>query len=325
MKRRGGWPGSERVAPIGSSPRDRLLVALALFAVCVIWGSTYLGIKIGLEGFPPFFLNGIRLVVAGGVLYLWAAGRGMPRPTARQWRNAAFVGGLMFVGGMGLVTLAEDGGVGSGLVAAAVAVMPLWAALWAGLFGVWPTRIEWMGLTVGLVGVVMLSREGDFQAEPVAMLMMVLSPMIWALASVLAGRVDLPRGAMASATQMFGGGALMLVFGVARGETISVMPGLGAWLALGYLITAGSLITFTAYLYLLANTRPAVATSYAYVNPVVAVAFGVTLGDEIVGAWTYLGLPVILAGVALVGFAQRRRPGRELRRVRSARTAAGTP
>jgi len=296
------------------------MVPLALVAVYFIWGSTYLGLKWGLEGFPPFILNGIRLTVAGGALYVWLRYRGAARPTRRQWFNAAFLGGLMFVGGMGLVTVAEDNGVGSGLVAAGVAVMPLWAALWAGAFGEWPTRFEWIGLAVGFFGVAMLSQEGDFQASTLGLVLMVLSPIFWALGSVLTRRLDLAGGGMASATQMLGGGLLLLVSGFGRGEVFDGAPGAGAWWALLYLITFGSIVGYSAYVYLLANTRPAVATSYAYVNPVVAVFLGVTLGSESVGAWTYAGLPIILAGVALVGYAQQRRV-----RLNSVRTATETP
>jgi drug/metabolite transporter (DMT)-like permease len=299
---------------------QRLLVPVSLFLVYVVWGSTYLALKWGLDGFPPFVLNGIRLVVAGVLLYAWARWRGRPAPTRRQWLHAFFLGGVMFIGGMGLVTVAEDNGVGSGLVAAAVAVMPLWAALWAGALGEWPTRFEWLGLAVGFAGVVMLSREGDFQASTLGLVLMILAPIFWAFGSVVARRLDVPTAGMASATQMFGGGVLLLVAGFGRGEAFDGMPALGAWFSLGYLIVFGSVLTFSAYIYLLANTRAAVATSYAYVNPVVAVVLGVTLGGEVIGVWTYAGLPVILLGVALVGYAQRRRAA-----VTAARTAAGTP
>ncbi len=272
----------------------------------MLWGSTYLGLKFGLDGFPPFLLNGIRLSIAGALLYWWARSKGAAAPTRRQWSSSTLIGGLMFVGGLGLVTIAEDVGVGSGLVAAGVAVMPLWAALWSGLFGLWPNRLEWIGLLVGFSGVVLLSQEGDFQASALGTVLMIIAPISWALGSVVSGRLDLPKGNMGSAAQMIGGGLLLLVAGVGRGEWIEAAPPLGAWLALAYLITAGSIIAYTAYQYLLAHTRPAVATSYAYVNPVVAIALGITLGDEIVGGWAFVGLPVILVGVGLVGLAQRR-------------------
>ncbi len=291
-----------------SPPRQRFTVAVALFLVYVVWGSTYLGLRFGLEGFPPFLLNGIRLTVAGGALYWWAHSKDSPAPTRRQWINSGIIGGLMFIGGVGLVTIAEDAGVGSGLVAAGVAVMPLWAALWSGLLGLWPNRIEWLGLVIGFSGVALLSQEGDFQASALGTVLIVIAPISWALGSVVSGRLDLPKGTIGSAAQMVAGGVLLLVAGLGRGEWIESSPPLGAWLALAYLITAGSIVTYTAYQYLLTHTRPAVATSYAYVNPVVAIVLGITLGDEIVGGWAFIGLPVILAGVAIVGLAQRRRP-----------------
>ncbi|OFW66037.1 MAG: drug/metabolite exporter YedA [Actinobacteria bacterium RBG_16_68_21] len=292
-----------------TSPIDhrRALIALSLVLVYVVWGSTYLALRYGLEGFPPFLMNGLRLLLAGGPLAFIARGRGRDWPTGREWASATIVGGILFIGGLGFVTIAEDNGVGSGLVASAVAVMPLWAALWSGVFGRWPNRLEWVGLVIGLTGVVMLSREGDFQATVVGTALMILSPILWAFGSVISSRMRLPKGLMASAAEMLGGGVLLLAFGWARGERMAAMPGAKAWLAVAYLSVFGSLFAYTAYAYLLANTAPAVATSYAYVNPVVAVVLGVTVGNEVVGGWTYAGLPIILAGVALVGLAQRRR------------------
>ena len=293
--------------PLPAPDSKRPLVAWSLLVVYVVWGSTYLVIRYGLEGFPPFLMNGGRLLVAGAALYPIALRRGRIHPTAREWRNAAFTGTILFIGGLGFVTIAEDNGVGSGLVASAVAVMPLWAALWSGVFGRWPNRLEWAGLAVGLVGVVLLSREGDFQGSTLGTVLMVLSPILWAFGSVISSRVRLPKGLMASAAQMLGGGLSLTVVGFIRGEEVVGTPSLKAWLAVAYLAVFGSLIAYTAYAYLLANTRPAVATSYAYVNPVVAVVLGVSFGDEVIGGWTYAGLPVILLGVALVGLAQRRR------------------
>lgn len=288
----------------------RALVALSLSLVYVVWGSTYLAIRWGLEGFPPFLMNGMRMTVAGGALYLIARRRGRAHPTRVEWLHSALTGSILFIGGIGLVTIAEDNGVGSGLVASAVAVMPLWAALWAGMFGQWPSRLEWAGLALGITGVVLLSREGDFQASPLGTVLMVLSPILWAFGSVISSRLRLPKGLMASAAQMLTGGAALAVVGLVRREAFDGAPGLGAWLAVAYLAVFGSLFAYTAYAYLLANTRPTVATSYAYVNPVVAVVLGITLGDEVIGGWAFAGLPVILAGVALVGLAQRRLPAR---------------
>jgi drug/metabolite transporter (DMT)-like permease len=290
-----------------STPAARsALVVVSLLAVYLIWGSTYLGVKVALDSFPPFMLNGGRLVVAGALLYPIARRTGRSRPTARQWRDSAIVGGLLFIGGLGLVTVAQEVGVGSGLVASAVAVMPLWAALWSGVFGRWPIRMEWTGLAVGFGGIVLLSREGDFQASTVGTALLIAAPLLWALGSVIAGRLHLPAGLMAASAQMLTGGLLLFAAAAVRGETILGPPSAKAWAAMAYLTVFGSLFAYTAYAYLLATVRPAVATSYAYVNPVVAVILGLTLGGESIGAWGIAGLPVILVGVAVVGVAQRR-------------------
>jgi drug/metabolite transporter (DMT)-like permease len=153
---------------------------------------------------------------------------------------------------------------------------------------------------------VMLSREGDFQSTLVGTALLALAPILWAFGSIFASHLRRPDGLMASAAEMLGGGVALLMAGLVRGEAIPSTPNTTSLLALAYLSIFGSLFAYTAYAYLLNHTRAAVATSYAYVNPVVAVVLGVTLGDEIIGAWTYLGLPVILLGVALVGLAQRR-------------------
>jgi len=305
--RRGLHGGMDTASRPGT---EQLLVPLSLFLVYVVWGSTYLVLRWGLEGFPPFLMNGIRLVLAGSLLYPIARRRGRPAPAVREWRDSAFVGAVLFIGGLGLVTVAEDNGVGSGLAASAVAVMPLWAALLSGLFGRWPSRLEWAGLAVGFVGVVLLSREGDFQGSPLGTTLMIVSPLLWAFGSVVSSRLRLPKGLMAAAAQMLMGGGALLLAGLLRGERMHDLPGLGPWLSVAYLSVFGSLFAYTAYAYLLAHTRPAVATSYAYVNPVVAVILGVTLGGEVIGGWALLGLPVILGGVGLVGLAQRLRMSR---------------
>ncbi len=147
-----------------SSSKRLVLVVISLIAVYIVWGSTYLALVFGLEGFPPFILNGIRFLIAGVILLGYGLAKGLDLPTGQQWWNAGRVGVLLLVGGVGLVTIAEDLGVGSGLAATAIAVMPLWVAVMSGLFGTWPRRSEWIGLAVGFAGAVVLAAEGDFQA-----------------------------------------------------------------------------------------------------------------------------------------------------------------
>lgn len=287
----------------------RLKVGAAILALYIVWGSTYLALRFGLEGgFTPFLMGGLRFTVAGGAIYWWARRRGSPPPTHREWRSAAVVGGLMLVGGVGLVTIAEDNGVGSGVVATAVAAMPLWMAVLGMGFGNRPRRLEWVGLLIGFGGVVILSFERDFAATTLGLVLVIVSPIFWALGSVLSGHLVLPKGLMGTSSQLLAGGLLLAAAGLIRGERIAAIPSPGAWAAVAYLIVLGSIVAFGAYMYLLATVRPAVATSYAYVNPAVAVLLGVTLGSETVSGWTLAGLPVILLGVAVVGLAQRRQP-----------------
>lgn len=282
------------------APRRALVVGGALAAVYLIWGSTYLALRYGLEGFPPFLLNGIRFLVAGGSMYVVLRLRGTPAPSKLHWGNASRVAVLLLVGGVGLVTIAEDVGIGSGVAATAVAVIPLWAALVSGLFGTWPTRVEWVGLLVGFLGVVVLAQEGDFSANPKGMALVVVAPILWAVGSVWASHLEFPPPAMATAIQLLIGGAALTVLAPVRGERLTEFPPAAAWIALAYLIVLGSIVAYTAYVYLLHNVRPALATSYAYVNPVVAVVLGVTLGAEVLTGPALIALPLILAGVAMV-------------------------
>jgi drug/metabolite transporter (DMT)-like permease len=287
-------------------PRSgKTLVVLSMLAVYLIWGSTYLGLRFGLEGFPPFLLNGFRFLLAGGVLVLFLAPRGKLVATRTQVWNATRIGALMLVGGVGLVTMSEDLGIGSGVAATAVAVIPVWAAVVSGLFGDWPRRREWVGLVVGLLGVTLLAWEGDFQANPAGLALIVIAPVLWSIGSVWSGRAHLPDPLANTAIQLVTAGVLMTTIGLVLGERVESPPSTTAWVALIYLAVMGSLVAFTAYVYLTRTVRPALATSYAFVNPVVAVALGVSLGGETITGAVFLALPLILTGVALVALSGR--------------------
>ncbi len=283
----------------------RVKVATAQLAVYFIWGSTYLALVYGLDGFPPFILNGIRFTVAGGLLYLALRIRGETPPTRTQWWNLTKVGTLMLLGGVGLVTVAEDFGIGSGIAATAAASIPLWTALFSGLSGHWPCRTEWAGIAVGFGGVAVLSLESDLQTTAAGAVLVLVAPVLWSLGSILSKRVDLPGTWMATSGQLLAGGAVLLVVGPVLGERIAAVPSFSSVLALGYLTAIGSIVAYTAYMYLLRELSPTAATSYAYVNPIVAVVLGVTIGGEVIAGPAFVALPLILAGVGLIGVAQR--------------------
>lgn len=279
-------------------------IGLALLAVYVIWGSTYLGIKIGLAGFSPFLLAGIRFTLAGGGLMLALRLRGEPAPTKAQWGGAAIVGALLLGIGNGGVVFAEYKGVSSGLAALGVATVPLWASLFAGVWGEWPYKREWLGIAVGLAGIVCLNLEGGLRASPLGAVALAFAALSWAFGSVWSRRLPLPVGAMAAGAQMLCGGVLLLALGTVTGEHLHGLPPMRPLLAMVYLVF-GAVVGFSAYVYLLPRVRPALATSYAYVNPVIAVMLGALLAGERISVMGLVALVLIIVGVVLTAFAKK--------------------
>lgn len=297
-----------------TAPNGRILertgIIASLLALYIIWGSTYLGMRLALESFPPFIMSGIRFVIAGSVLYGVLRARREAPPNRAQWLGAALVGLLLIVGGNGGVAFAEQW-VASGLAAVAVGAMPLWAALFMGLLGRWPVRLEWFGLLLGFAGVILLNLGNSIWATPLGAASLLLSPVCWALGSALSSRLTLPKGLMSSAAQMLIGGVLLLVIGLGMGERMTHLPTLPALLALIFLIVFGSLIAYSAYGYLLRKVRPVLATSYAYVNPAVALLLGALVANERITLVGVLAMLIILTGVGLVSLLQYPQTGRK--------------
>jgi len=291
--------GPRSTPAVAASDSKSLSIWLSLLAVYFIWGSTYLAIRIALGGFPPFLLAGIRFVIAGSLMYTFLRLRGTPNPTRKEWSGAAIVGLLLLLGGNGLVTFAEQW-VASGLAALVVATVPIFAALFAGIWGRWPTRREWLGLGIGFVGVALLSLDGGMSSNPLGAAALLLATISWAFGSVWSRYLSVPRGPMGSAAELLAGGVGLSVLGFGTGEQITSVPGPGPLFAMAYLIIFGSIVAFTAYSYLLQRVRPSLATSYAYVNPAVALMLGVGLAGEQVTMFGLIALPIILAGVAIV-------------------------
>jgi drug/metabolite transporter (DMT)-like permease len=285
--------------------RRSLLVAAFVF-VSVVWGTTYLGIRVALESYPPFFLGAVRFLVAGGVLVVAARTRGQRMPTSREWCSACFTGVLFFVVGNGLVNVAEQS-LSSGLASVLVATMPLWTTIFGHLFGTQASPREIGGVLLGIAGVVILNLGGDLRANSPAAVVGLLAPMGWALGSVASQRLPMPTGMMRTGAQMLMGGLAMLLVSLGLHERLGQQTP-RAGLALAYLCIFGSLAGFTAYSYMLRHTRPAVASSYAYVNPIIAVVLGTAMAHEAFGVESAVGAIVILAAVVLV---QKRGAGRQ--------------
>jgi drug/metabolite transporter (DMT)-like permease len=285
----------------------RWKIVVAFLAVYLCWGMTYLAMRIAVRDIPPHLMSGARFLVAGLVLYLWTRGRGDPKPTATQWRSAAMVGAFLLLGGNATVAWAEQQ-VPSGLAAVLIAVAPIWmvAFEWA-RGGPRPGKRVIAGLILGLAGVALLvSPKGDSttQVNLIGAAMLVLASASWAWGSVVSKSAPLPKSPfLATSMEMIGGGVLLLLTALAVGQVALFRPtevsahAVLAWL---FLVVFGSLVGFTAYIWLLGVTSIAKAGTYAYVNPIVAVFLGWAILDEPVTGRTLIAALVILVGVALV-------------------------
>ncbi len=294
-------------APVPQAASSRGLLLASYLAVCIVWGSTYLGIAVALEGFPPFLLGSARFIASGAIMLGFARLRGEPWPERRQWMGTAVAGVFLFVVGNGLVNAAERS-VSSGVAAVLVATMPLWMTVFGRFVGEPVSRLEIAGVALGLLGVAVMNLGGELRASPFGVAMLLLAPMGWAIGSIASKRLPSPPGMMRAGGQMLLGGVAMGFVALALGERMHEAPSARAIGAAFYLLFAGSLVGFSAYSYLLKHTRPIIATSYAYVNPVIAVLLGVTLNGEHFELASAVGGAIILAAILLVGLSRNSRP-----------------
>jgi drug/metabolite transporter (DMT)-like permease len=294
--------------------RAKVIVAFAI--VYVVWGSTYIFVRFAIDTLPPLLMAGFRYVVAGALLWAWSRARGAAPATRAQWRSAAIIGGLLFLLGNGAIALAIQR-IPSGIAALIVALVPVWmvllAWLWAG--GPRPRGTVVAGLVLGLIGLVLLVGPGELAGsngiDLIATGMLVIGTLGWAAGSIYARDADLPSApSMATALEMVAGGALLLVAGVLASEVSALRIDqitLRSALALAYLIVFGSIIAFSAYMWLLNVTTPARLSTYAYVNPIVALLLGWAFAGESLTMRTLVASAIILLGVVLLTMGPRAR------------------
>src|SRR5215472_4711898 len=296
-------------------PKWKTLLAFAI--IYFVWGSTYLAIRVGVREVPPFLLAGMRFFVAGLVLYVWAIARGESSPTRRQWLAASFLSIFFFVFDYGLLFWAEQR-VPSGLAAVMMATIPAFTAL-SEIFLLRTQRLTISlagALLIGIGGVaVLMSHSLNLGSAPIdtpGAIALIIASLSWSVSSVLTRKLPLPPSkAMSSGTQMFAGGVFLGLTSAALGEFHNFHLGAvshEAWLALLYLIVAGSIIGFTAYLWLIHHESPTKVGTYAYVNPVVAVLIGYFLGGEALGLRTILGTALVLISVVVITMIPVKKP-----------------
>jgi len=288
-----------------------LPIAAGLLAVYIFWGGTYLAMKFAIETMPPFMMAGIRFMTAGAIVYAWQVYRGTPSPTVTHWKNAAIVGGLLLLGGNGGVVWAEQM-VSSGIAAIIVATVPLWMALIAWLWqgGSRPNGMVMSGLLIGFMGIILLVKSSggsDLSGTTtpwVGYAALVTASLSWAIGSIYSRIAKLPEAPLlAIAMQMLTGGFFCLVFGIITGEggrfDVTAIS-LQSALALGYLIFFGSIVGFSAFIWLLKAADPTIASTYAYVNPIVAVILGWALAGEQMTLQAALAALIIVISVVMI-------------------------
>jgi drug/metabolite transporter (DMT)-like permease len=281
----------------------------ALWAVYIVWGSTYLAIRVAVRTMPPFLMAGVRFVFAGALLYAWSLWRGhtvYERPTWKQWRAAAIVGGALLLGGNGAVVWAEQR-IDSGIAALVVATVPLWMALMDRVF--FGQRLAWtaiLGLGLGFGGLAVLATggHGDAHITAAGVGAVMFASFSWAAGSLYSRRAPLPsRPLVGTGMEMIAGGVLLGIAGLVLGEGgkmhLSEFSA-GSWFSLAYLIVFGSLVGFTAYVWLLRNARTTLVSTYAYVNPVIAVLGGWLILNEAITTRTLVGGAIIVMAVVLI-------------------------
>ena len=275
-------------------------VIISLLLVYFIWGSTYLVIDIAIQGFPPLLMSAIRFIAGGLLFMIYLRFRGEAFPPRSQIGVGVMIGFIMLGIGGGGTAVAEQW-VTSSFAAVMVAAVPMWAFIFLAFTGVRPGRIQVVGLIVGIIGIILLNVGQDFDANLPGIITIAIAPIFWTLGTLWKRRRHALVTPMSNAVEMFGGGFILLIISIIIQEPIPIpseIP-IESVLALLYLITFGAIIVFSAYSYLVTHVSPALATSYAYVNPVVAVLLGALAGEPLTRLMMFAIVLVVL-GVALL-------------------------
>jgi drug/metabolite transporter (DMT)-like permease len=279
--------------------RARLVTVACLLTLYTVWGSTYLAMRVAVRSFAPMQLGAARFLIAGGLLYAILRARGAQAPTRREWVTCGLIGLLMMGAGLGATSYAVQT-VSSGACALVFGCVPLFTAAFQRALGQSLRKREVVGLAVGFSGVALVATRGALHASPLAAAVLVTGAASYSLGCALGARLPQPKGAMSSAAQMLVAGAALSVASVVRGEPSPARVSMPSAIALAHLVVLGSMVSYSALGHLLRNERPALATSYAFVNPIVALGLGALLLGERVGRVEIVAVALVLGAVALV-------------------------
>jgi drug/metabolite transporter (DMT)-like permease len=288
---------------------------IALVALYIVWGSTYLAIRFSVETIPPFLHAALRFLVSGAILYVWRRAAGDPAPTWSNWKSTAIVGAALLLGGNGLVGWAEQH-VPSGIAALMISTSPFWLVLFESLRagGAKPTWQGILGLVAGFGGVFILIGPAEFSGtkagyDTFGIILLLLAPLFWSMGSIYAKGADMPKSTLlGTGMEMLAGAAALFLVSVVKGELNGFSFGdvsMRSWLGLAYLITFGSLVGFVSYGWLLQNAPVSLMSTYAYVNPVVAVLLGNLLADEPLNSRILVAAAIIIGSVIFINSARQ--------------------
>lgn len=294
---------------------------IALLALYIVWGSTYLAIRFSVETIPPFLHASMRFLVSGAILYVWRRAAGDATPTRSNWKAAAIVGTFLLLGGNGLVSLAEKT-VPSGIAALVIATSPFWLTLFEAFRagGTKPNWLSILGLVIGFGGVFLLIGPAEItgseqKIDSFGAVILLIAPILWSSGSIYAKNADMPRSTlMSTGMQMLAGSVALFIVSVLTGELSGFSFGqvsMRSWWGLIYLITFGSLVGFVSYGWLLHNAPISLMSTYAYVNPVVAVFLGWLLAGEALNARIGFAAAIIVGSVILINWARQASARRE--------------
>ena len=300
--------------PLSRASHARAVTVACLAVLYLVWGSTYLAMRVAVQSFAPLQMASLRFASAGLILYLLLRACGAAAPTLREWQACAAIGALVMAIGLGGVSIAVTH-VSSGVAALVFGSVPLWTALFGRAFGQRLRGREAVGMFLGFAGVVLVATRGALRGEPFAAAILCASAASYSFGCVLARRLSLPRGAMATAAQMIAAGVALAIGSLVRGEALPSHVSSASAFALAYLVLFGSMIAYCAFNHLLRTERASLATSYAFVNPIVALALGALFGGESFARADVIGVSFVVAAVVVVASgAWRWRKGAELRR-----------
>jgi drug/metabolite transporter (DMT)-like permease len=287
----------------------------ALIALYIVWGSTYLAIRFSVETIPPFLHASLRFLISGAILFIWRRMAGDPVPTKGNWKSTAIVGTLLLLGGNGLVALAEKN-VPSGIAALMISTSPFWLVMFES-FRTGGTKPNWqsiLGLVIGFTGVFFLIGPAEITGsgqkfDTFGVILLLCAPFLWSLGSIYARGADMPKSTlMSTGMQMLAGAASLFIVSVVTGELNGFSFGdvsMRSWWGLIYLITFGSLVGFVSYGWLLHNAPVSLLSTYAYVNPVVAVFLGWLLANEELNARIAVASAIIIGAVIMINYARQ--------------------